>query len=84
MGRTFGVDDGLVFSLYIGVSMATGEQHLDRPSDKDTSADGRNVNQTAQRGAQGAYTGGKYLAGGAGAVAGNAIGRIKGALLKGK
>lgn len=45
---------------------------------------GRNVNQTAQRGAQGAYTGGKYLAGGAGAVAGNAIGRIKGALLKGK
>ncbi len=45
---------------------------------------GRNVNQTAQRGAQGAYTGSKYLAGGAGAVAGNAIGRIKGALLKGK
>src|SRR3712207_7688951 len=43
---------------------------------------GPNVNQTAQRGAQGAYTGGKYVAGGAGAVAGNAIGRIKGALLK--
>lgn len=40
MRRTVGVDDGLVFSLYIGVSMATGEQHLDRPSDKDTSADG--------------------------------------------
>ena len=45
---------------------------------------GRNVNQTAQRGAQGAYTGSKAVAGGAGAVAGNAIGRIKGALLKGK
>ena len=45
---------------------------------------GRNVNQTAQRGAQGAYTGGKYLAGGAGAAIGNVGGRIKGALLKGK
>lgn len=45
---------------------------------------GCNVNQTAQRGVQGAYTGGKVMAAGAGAVAGNAIGRIKGALLKGK
>jgi len=45
---------------------------------------GRNVNQTAQRGAQGAYTGGRYAAAGAGSVIGNVGGRIKGALLKGK
>ena len=45
---------------------------------------GRNVNQTAQRGAQGAYTGGKAAMAGAGAAVGNVGGRIKGALLKGK
>ena len=45
---------------------------------------GRNVNQTAQRGAQGAYTGSKALAGGAGAVVGNVGGRLKGMLIKGK
>ena len=45
---------------------------------------GRNVNQTAQHGAQGAYTGGKAAMAGAGAAVGNVGGRIKGALLKGK
>ena len=45
---------------------------------------GRNVNQTAQRGAQGAYTGGKAVAGATGSIAGNVGGRIKGALIKGK
>ena len=45
---------------------------------------GRNVNQAAQRGAQSAYTGGRYAAAGAGSVIGNVGGRIKGALLKGK
>lgn len=45
---------------------------------------GRNVNQTAQRGVQGAYTGGKATAAGAGAAIGNIGGRIKGALIKGK
>lgn len=45
---------------------------------------GRNVNQTAQRGAQGAYLGGKAAAAGAGASIGNIGGRIKGALLRGK
>ena len=43
-----------------------------------------NVNQTAQHGAQGAYTGGKAAMAGAGAAVGNVGGRIKGALLKGK
>ena len=43
-----------------------------------------NVNQAAQRGAQSAYTGGRYAAAGAGSVIGNVGGRIKGALLKGK
>lgn len=45
---------------------------------------GRNLNQTAQRGAQGAYTGGKAVAGGAGSVVGNVGGRLKGMLIKGK
>lgn len=45
---------------------------------------GRNVNQTAQHGAKGAYTGGKAAMAGAGAAVGNVGGRIKGALLKGK
>lgn len=45
---------------------------------------GRNLNQTAQRGAQGAYTGGKAAAGAAGAAVGNVGGRIKGMLIKGK
>ena len=45
---------------------------------------GRNVNQTAQHGAQGAYTGGKAAMAGVGAAVGNVGGRIKGALLKGK
>lgn len=45
---------------------------------------GRNVNQMAQRSAQGAYTGGKAVAGGAGAVAGNVGGRLKGMLIKAK
>ena len=45
---------------------------------------GRNVNQAAQRGAQSAYTGGRYAAAGAGSVIGNVGGRIKGVLLKGK
>ena len=45
---------------------------------------GRNVNQTAQRGTQGAYTGGKAVAGATGSIAGNVGGRIKGALIKGK
>ena len=43
---------------------------------------GRNVNQTAQRGVQGAYTGGKVTMAGTGAALGNAGGRIKGALIK--
>ena len=45
---------------------------------------GRNVNQVAQRGMQGAYAGGKAAAAGAGASIGNLGGRIKGALIKGK
>ena len=45
---------------------------------------GRNVNQVAQRGMQGAYAGGKAVAAGAGASIGNLGGRIKGALIKGK
>ncbi len=45
---------------------------------------GRNLNQTAQRAGQGAYTGGKAVAGGAGSVVGNIGGRIKGMLVKGK
>ena len=44
---------------------------------------GRNVNQVAQRGMQGAYAGGKAAAAGAGASIGNLGGRIKGALIKG-
>ena len=43
---------------------------------------GRNVNQTAQRGVQGAYTGGKVTMAGTGAALGNAGGRIKGLLIK--
>jgi Bacteroides conjugative transposon TraJ protein len=43
---------------------------------------GRNVNQTAQRGAQGAYSGGKAAMAGAGAATGNAMGRVKGMLIK--
>ena len=42
---------------------------------------GRNVNQTAQRGVQGAYTGGKVTMAGTGAALGNAGGRIKGLLI---
>ena len=45
---------------------------------------GRNVNQTALRSGQSAYTGSKYTAAGTGAVLGNVGGRIKGMLLKGK
>ena len=45
---------------------------------------GRNVNQTAQHGAQGAYTGGKAAWLVPGRLWGNVGGRIKGALLKGK
>ena len=45
---------------------------------------GRNLNQTAQRGAQGAYSGGKAAMAGAGSAAGNVGGRIKGMLVKGK
>lgn len=44
---------------------------------------GRNVNQVAQRGMQGAYAGGKAAAAGAGASIGNLGGRIRGALIKG-
>lgn len=44
---------------------------------------GRNVSQTAQRGAQGAYTGGKAAAAGSGAAIGNVGGRVKGFLSKG-
>ena len=43
---------------------------------------GRNVNQMAQRGVQGAYTGGKVTMAGTGAALGNAGGRIKGLLIK--
>lgn len=43
---------------------------------------GRHVNETAQRGAQGAYSGTKASAAGAGATLGNLGGRIKGALIK--
>ena len=43
---------------------------------------GRNVNQAAQRGVQGAYTGGKVTMAGAGAAIGNVGGRIKGLLIK--
>lgn len=45
---------------------------------------GRNLNQTAQHGAQGTYTGGKAMAGSTGSIFGNVGGRIKGALIKGK
>lgn len=45
---------------------------------------GRNVNQTAQRGVQGAYSGAKGTAATVGAGLGNLGGRIKGALIKGK
>lgn len=44
---------------------------------------GRNVNQVAQRGMQGAYAGSKAVAAGAGAGIGNLGGRIRGALIKG-
>ena len=44
---------------------------------------GRNVNQVAQRGMQGAYAGGKVAAAGAGVSIGNLGGRIRGALIKG-
>lgn len=43
---------------------------------------GRNVNQTAQRGVQGAYSGAKGTAASVGAGLGNLGGRIKGALIK--
>ena len=43
---------------------------------------GRNVNQTAQCGVQGVYTGGKVTMAGTGAALGNAGGRIKGLLIK--
>lgn len=43
---------------------------------------GRNVNQTAQRGVQGAYSGAKGTAASVGASLGNLGGRIKGALIK--